>query len=133
MATWKKLVVSGSNISQLNNDALYISASQVPAAGNSFSTASFNGTDLLADSSQGTLNFASGSTGLNIVATAGTDTLTFDLVAVPNASLANDGITIAGQDISLGGSITADTINAAIIPPILNFLFIIKTIIEYYY
>lgn len=110
MATWKKLVVSGSNISQLNNDAQYISASQVPSAANSFSTASFNGTDLLADSSQGTLNFASGSTGLNIVATAGTDTLTFDLVAVPNASLANDGITIAGQDISLGGTITADTI-----------------------
>lgn len=110
MATWKKLVVSGSNISQLNNDAQYISASQVPSAANSFSTASFNGTDLLADSSQGTLNFASGSTGLNIVATAGSDTLTFDLVAVPNSSLANDGITIAGQDISLGGFITADTI-----------------------
>ena len=110
MATWKKLVVSGSNISQLNNDAQYISASQVPSAANSFSTASFDGTDLLADSSQGTLNFASGSTGLNIVATAGTDTLTFDLVAVPNASLANDGITIAGQDTSLGGTITADTI-----------------------
>ena len=110
MATWKKLVVSGSNISQLNNDAQYISASQVPAAANAFSTASFNGTDLLADSNQGTLNFASGSTGLNIVATAGSDTLTFDLVAVPNSSLANDGITIAGQDISLGGSITADTI-----------------------
>ena len=110
MATWKKLVVSGSNISQLNNDAQYISASQVPAAANSFSTASFDGTDLLADSSQGTLNFASGSTGLNIVATAGTDTLTFDLVAVPNSSLENDGITIAGQDTSLGGTITADTI-----------------------
>ena len=110
MATWKKLVVSGSDISQLNNDAGYISASQVPAAGNAFSTASFNGTDLLADSSQGTLNFASGSTGLNIVANAGSDTLTFDLVAVPNTSLENDGITIAGQDISLGGTITADTI-----------------------
>ena len=110
MATWKKLVVSGSNISQLNNDAGYISASQVPAAANSFSTASFNGTDLLADSNQGTLNFASGSTGLNIVAAAGSDTLTFDLVAVPNSSLENDGITIAGQDISLGGTITADTI-----------------------
>lgn len=110
MATWKKLVVSGSNISQLNNDALYISASQVPAAANSFSSASFNGTNLLADSSQGTLNFASGSTGLNIVANAGTDTLTFDLVAVPNSSLENDGITIAGQDTSLGGSVTADTI-----------------------
>ena len=110
MATWKKLVVSGSDISQLNNDAGYISASQVPSAQNSFSTASFNGTNLLADDSQGALNFASGSTGLNIVANAGTDTLTFDLVAVPNTSLENDGITIAGQDISLGGNISADTI-----------------------
>ena len=107
MATWKKLVVSGSDISQLNNDAGYLTS---VTAQHAFTTASFNGTPLLADSSQGTLNFASGSTGLNIVATAGTDTLTFDLVAVPNSSLENDGITIAGQDISLGGSITADTI-----------------------
>ena len=29
---------------------------------------------------------------------------------IPNTALTNDGITIAGQDISLGGSITADTI-----------------------
>jgi hypothetical protein len=107
MATWKKLVVSGSDISQLNNDAGYITS---VTAQHAFVTASFNGTNLLADSSQGTLNFASGSTGLNIVANAGSDTLTFDLVAVPNSSLANDGITIAGQDISLGGTITADTI-----------------------
>jgi len=107
MATWKKLVVSGSDISQLNNDAGYITS---VTAQHAFVTASFNGTNLLADSSQGTLNFASGSTGLNIVANAGSDTLTFDLVAVPNSSLENDGITIAGQDISLGGTITADTI-----------------------
>jgi hypothetical protein len=109
MATWKKLVVSGSNISQLNNDSLYISASQVAAAENSFSTASFNGTNLLADSSQGTLNFASGSTGLNIVATEGTDTLTFDLVAVPNASLANSTVHISGSGISLNSSISLGT------------------------
>ena len=107
MATWKKLVVSGSNISQLNNDAGYLTSVTQQSA---FVTASFNGTALIADDSQGTLNFASGSTGLNIVANAGTDTLTFDLVAVPNSSLENDGITIAGQDTSLGGSITADTI-----------------------
>ena len=110
MATWKKLVVSGSDISQLNNNAGYISASQVPSAQSSFSTASFNGTNLLADNSQGALNFASGSTGLNIVANAGTDTLTFDLVAVPNSSLETSAITIAGTSTSLGGSISADTI-----------------------
>ena len=106
MATWKKLVVSGSDISQLNNDAGYISASQVPAAGNSFSTASFNGTELLADSSQGALNFASGSTGLNIVANAGSDTLTFDLVRIPNSSLLNDGITFGSDTVSLGDAVT---------------------------
>jgi hypothetical protein len=100
MATWKKLVVSGSDISQLNNDAGYISASQVPSAAPSFQSASFNGIDLIADSPSGSLNFASGSTGLNIVATAGTDTLTFDLVAVPNSSLANDSVLISGSGIS---------------------------------
>lgn len=107
MATWKKLVVSGSAISQLNNDAGYLTS---VTAQHAFTTASFNGTNLLADSAQGTLNFASGSSGLNISANAGSDTLTFNLDAIPNSSLANDGITIAGQDISLGGSITADTI-----------------------
>jgi len=98
MATWKKLVISGSDISQLNNDAGYLTS---VTAQHSFTTASFNGTALLADSSQGTLNFASGSTGLNIVANAGSDTLTFDLVSVPNSSLENS--TISG--VSLGGDL----------------------------
>ena len=99
MATWKKLVVSGSNISQLNNDAGYLTSI---TAQHAFTTASFNGTALLADSSQGTLNFASGSTGLNIVANAGSDTLTFNLVSVPNSSLENS--TISG--VSLGGNLS---------------------------
>eukprot|EP00918_Siedleckia_nematoides_P023990 GHVU01051743.1.p1 GENE.GHVU01051743.1~~GHVU01051743.1.p1 ORF type:complete len:576 (-),score=36.82 GHVU01051743.1:1187-2914(-) len=98
MATWKKLVISGSDISQLNNDAGYLTS---VTAQHAFTTASFNGTDLLADSSQGTLNFASGSTGLNIVANAGSDTLTFDLVSVPNSSLENS--TISG--VSLGSDL----------------------------
>ena len=108
MATWKKLLVSGSAVSQLNNDAGYLTSVTAQTA---FVTASFNGTHLIANSSEGQLNFASSSgQGLNISANAGTDTLTFGLSAIPNTSLANDGITIAGQDISLGGSITADTI-----------------------
>ena len=108
MATWKKLLVSGSNISQLVNDAGYLTSVTAQTA---YVTASFNGTHLIADNSQGQLNFASSSDqGLTISANAGTDTLTFGLSAIPNTSLANDGITIAGQDISLGGSITADTI-----------------------
>lgn len=108
MATWKKLLVSGSAISQLNNDAGYLTSVTAQTA---FVSASFNGTHLIANSSEGQLNFASSSgQGLTISANAGTDTLTFGLSGIPNTSLANDGITIAGQDTSLGGTITADTI-----------------------
>lgn len=108
MATWKKLLVSGSGISQLNNDAGYLTSA---TAFNAFVTASVNGIPLIADSTTDTLNFASGSgQGLTLSGSAGTDTITFGLSNIPNTSLANDGITIAGSDISLGGSITADTI-----------------------
>jgi len=106
MAEWKKVVVSGSDISQLNNDAGYLTNAtiQVP---NSFATASFNGTNLLADSTTGTLNFASSSgQGLNITANAGNDTLTFSLSAIPNSSLANS--TISG--VSLGSNLADLTI-----------------------
>ena len=97
MATWKKLVVSGSNISQLNNDAGYLTSI---TAQNAFTTASFNGTNLLADNSNGTLNFTSGSggnAGILITANAGSDTLDFSLGTgvVPNAALANS--TISGK------------------------------------
>jgi len=108
MATWKKLIVSGSNISQLLNDSGYLtSASSL----NAFSTASYDGVSLLADNSEGNLTFASGSgTGLLISASAANDTLTFSLSAIPNNSLANSAITIAGISTSLGGSITQSTI-----------------------
>ena len=112
MANWKKVVVSGSNVSQLNNDAGYLTAGTIAQA-NGFATASFDGTNLLADSITGSLNFASSSTqGLTISANAGTDTLTFGLAAIPNTSLANSAITIAGTSTSLGGSITQATILA---------------------
>ncbi len=106
MAEWKKVVVSGSDVSQLNNDAGYLTNAtiQVP---NGFSTASFNGTDLLADSTTGSLNFASSSNeGLTISADANSDTLTFGLSAIPNSSLANS--TISG--VSLGGDLANLTI-----------------------
>lgn len=103
MATWKKLVVSGSAISQLNNDVGYITAAAFP---NSYATASFDGTDILANASTGSLNFASGSDGLRIVADASTRTLTFDLDAVPNSSLANSSINISGSGISLNSSVS---------------------------
>ena len=71
MATWKKLVVSGSNVSQLKNDAGYLTTASSLSA---FSTASFDGTDLLANSSGGKLTFASASAaGLTIVADAAAD------------------------------------------------------------
>ena len=106
MATWKKVVVSGSNVSQLNNDAGYVTALTAPNS-NAFSTASFSGTNLLADSPSGSLNFASSSgQGLTISATAGTDTLTFGLAAVPNSSLANSTVLIGGQTITLGATAT---------------------------
>lgn len=99
MATWKKLLVSGSNISQLNNDAGYLTSA---TALNAFVTASFNGTHLIADSNTDALNFASSSgQGLNISADAGTDTLTFGLSNIPNTSLENS--TISG--VSLGGTL----------------------------
>lgn len=104
MADWKKLVVSGSNISQLNNDSQYLTAA---TAANAFATASHNGVNLLADSSAGTLVFASGSgEGLYISASAGNDTLTFGLSAIPNTSLANSLITLGTTDINLGDTVT---------------------------
>lgn len=108
MATWKKVVVSGSNISQLNNDAGYLTSVTLQ---NAFATASFNGTELLANGANGNLTFASSSgQGLNITANAGSDTLTFGLSAIPNSSLANS--TISG--ISLGSNLADLTAGAGL-------------------
>jgi hypothetical protein len=107
MATWKKVAVSGSNISQFNNDAGYITSVTTQ---NAFATASFNGTALIADSANGNLTFASSSNqGLTISASVGTDTLTFGLSAIPNTSLANS--TISG--ISLGSNLNDLTVDNA--------------------
>ena len=104
MATWKKVVVSGSNISQLNNDANYLTS---VTAQNTFATMSINGTNILADNAVDTLTFASSSgAGLNISGDAGSDTITFTLGSIPNASLTNSSITIAGNATSLGGTVT---------------------------
>ena len=104
MATWKKVVVSGSNVSQLNNDAGYLTSVTTQ---NAFATASYDGTALIADNAQGNLTFASSSgQGLTISANAGTDTLTFGLSLIPNSSILNPEITIAGTSVDLGDSIT---------------------------
>ena len=104
MATWKKLVVSGSGLQQLDNSVTqYITAAEVPGAINSFSTASINGVELLADSPSGSFSIVTGSagTGLTITGTAGTDTISFDLSSIPNSTLANDSVHISGSGISL--------------------------------
>ena len=105
MATWKKVAVSGSDISQFNNDAGYLTSVTAQSA---FATASYDGTLLLANGANGNLTFASSSgQGLNISANAGTDTLTFGLSAVPNASLANSAVTVtAGAGLTDGGSVS---------------------------
>ena len=105
MADWKKLVVSGSNISQLNNDSQYLTAA---TAAKAFATASYDGVDLLADSSAGVLNFASGSgQGLTIAANASNDTLTFGLSAIPNASLLYSGSVLGNTPVDLGATVTS--------------------------
>jgi hypothetical protein len=104
MATWKKVVVSGSNISQLNNDAGYLTS---VTAQNAFATASHDGTLLLANGANGNLTFASSSgQGLTILANAGADSLTFGLSLIPNSSILNSEVTIAGISVDLGDSIT---------------------------
>lgn len=107
MAEWKKVAVSGSNISQFNNDSGYLTTATVPVR-NAFSTASYDGTNILADNGSSALTFASSSgTGLNISANASTDTLTFSLNTVPNASLQNSSITVtAGNGLANGGSVS---------------------------
>jgi hypothetical protein len=110
MATWKKVVVSGSNISQLNNDANYLTS---VTAQNTFATMSINGINVLADNAVDTLTFASASgAGLNIVGNSGADSITFTLGSIPNSSLTNSSITVAGTSVSLGGSVTQTQIFA---------------------
>ena len=109
MATWKKLTVSGSNVSQFNNDAGYLTSGTLTVP-NGFSTGSFAGTDLLANSTTGDFSVVSGSgAGLKITADAGTRIATFTLADVPNSSLENS--TISG--ISLGSDLNDLTVDDA--------------------
>ena len=87
MATWKKVAVSGSNISQFNNDTGYLTSI---TAQNTFATMSINGVSVIADSAIDTLTFASSSgAGLNITGNASTDTITFELGSIPNTTKKN--------------------------------------------
>lgn len=111
MATWKKVVVSGSNISQLNNDAGYLTTATVPGSPNVFATMSINGVNVLADSAVDVLTIASASgAGLDIVGTSLNDTITFTLGNIPNSSLANS--TISGK--ALGSNLDALTLGSGL-------------------
>jgi hypothetical protein len=110
MPTWKKVIVSGSNISQLSNDAGYLTS---VTAQNSFVTMSVNGVSVLADSAVDTLTFASSSgAGLNIVGDPGADSITFTLTGIPGSSLNTTSVANAISS-SIYGGVSGDILIAA--------------------
>jgi hypothetical protein len=111
MAEWKKLVVSGSAISQLFNDAGYLTAGTITQA-NGYATASVGGTELIAASSTASLTFASSSgQGVTLAGSSpgGVNTITVGLSSIPNASLANSGSIIGNTVVNLGTTVTTLT------------------------
>lgn len=111
MSTWKKIVVSGSDISQLNNDRGYLTNATLPGL-DAWTTASVNGVQITSGQANAIISFVTASgQGITIVGVDGApDTLTFGLSNIPNSSLTNSSITIAGTSVSLGGTITLTTI-----------------------
>jgi hypothetical protein len=107
MATWKKVAVSGSNISQFSNDSGYLTS--VAASPNSYATASINGVELLASSPTSSFNLVTGSagTGLTISGSVDNDTITVNLANIPNGTLTNS--TISG--IALGSNLNDLTVD----------------------
>jgi len=110
MATWKKLVVSGSSNLQLDNQAGYITSTSIH---DSYATASINGVELIASSptSSFTFNTASGETAINLTGTPGTDLIEISLAdgGISNDDLQNSSIYISGSTtgaISTIGSIS---------------------------
>ena len=107
MAEWKKLVTSGSNVSQLFNDAGYLTSATIPTK-NAFASASVGSTVIIADSPSGSLAFASSSgQGLTIAGASAPDTITFGLSAIPNSSLLNSSSIIGSTVVTLGTTVTS--------------------------
>ena len=106
MAEWKKVAVSGSDISQFNNDSGYITSAA--GGGNSYATASINGVELIASSPTSSFSMVTGSAaaGLTISGSIVNDTITFDLASIPNSTLANSSVTIGSTVINLGDTVT---------------------------
>lgn len=116
MAEWKKVIVQGSNISQLNNDSGFISAL---SASNAFVTASVNGTNIIASGSVDlTINTGSlvsdvtKGSGLVISASATDRKITMYLDAIPTASLEKTGSYIGKTKLGLGEVVGTDTATA---------------------
>jgi hypothetical protein len=113
MAQWKKVIVQGGNISDLNNDANYVSVNAIPA----FTTASFGGTETYASGSATTQNFSIVSGSVNTDPTVGSGLLisasvaerkaTFTLHQIPTASLAHTGSYIGKTKVGLGEVVTS--------------------------
>jgi hypothetical protein len=106
-AEWKKVIVSGSNISQLNNDSGYLTTGSVITA---FTTASFNNVVFYASGSEQIFKIETGSahsgSGLVIDTNVGDRTATFYLDAIPTASLAHTGSYIGTTKVGLGEVVT---------------------------
>lgn len=132
MAEWKKVIIAGSNVSQLTNDSGYLTAATATTA---FKSASFNGEILAATSSisgstgetglqfnieTGSLQLLNGdataitsSTGLFISSSVNERKATFYLDAIPTASLEHTGSYIGQTKIGLG-EVVANTSASAI-------------------
>ena len=118
MATWKKVIVQGGNVSDLTNDSNYVSVNAIPA----FVTASFGGVQTVASGSATTQNFSivSGSvstdptvgSGLLISASANERKATFTLQQIPTASLAHTGSYIGKTKVGLGEVVGTDVATA---------------------
>lgn len=105
MAEWKKVAVSGSNVSQFNNDAGYLTSVM---GNNAYSTASINGVELVASSATSSFSLVTGSagTGLTLSGSIANDTITANLANIPNTTLANSSVTLGSTTINLGDTVT---------------------------
>jgi hypothetical protein len=94
MATWKKVVVSGSAISQLNNDANYLINGQAGAELTGSFTGSFkgDGSGLTGVTASAAFSLSQGA-GINTFSYDGTSAQT---VSVDSASLAGNGLAVSG-------------------------------------
>jgi hypothetical protein len=109
-ATWKKIVVSGSAISQLNNDADYLVNGQAGAELTGSFTGSFAG-----DGSQ--LTGVVASSAYNLSQGAGINTFTYNgtsaqTVSVDSGSLAGNGLTTSGGKFAVSASNSTINVSA---------------------